>query len=113
MFPAKEKTPGFLKKAFRDPQGSVGELIDDYFWELFPKKVSLGIYIGHSFLQCFSNCVFGHTSHKVSSRNFAVSWGISPKIFLPLGGISWRDCLKYFFLSDIRYHPGGFQREIS
>ena len=45
IFPAKEKNPGFLQKAFRGPQGSVGELIDDNFMELFPKKVSLGIYI--------------------------------------------------------------------
>ena len=37
-FSSKERLVKAFEKASRDPPGSVGELIDDYFGELFPSK---------------------------------------------------------------------------
>ena len=76
FFQQRKTCQGFLQKASRDPPGSVGELIDDYFRELFPPKKSfpkkfLQGYIGELFPPMLLELVFGaNFSSDILGSNF-------------------------------------------
>ena len=76
FFQQRKTCQGFLQKASRDPPGSVGELIDDYFGELFslkkqfPKKFLQG-YIGELFPPKFLESFFpANFSSDIFGSNF-------------------------------------------
>ena len=93
-----------LVKASRDPRGSVGELIDDYFGELFPpnkcfpKKFLQG-YIGElfppmfleSFFRAnFSSDIFG--SNSIFKYFLVVFFWVACFIKYFFGGVSSENC---------------------